>query len=245
MKRCAILLGHIDGILSTNVDLDKTYKFLCSNRGGAWENGEIIKRTNVHRSELDLILSGIRKGECDFALFYFSGHGEYVRGTSLELNPDGDEINERELSGLGVRQLNIFDCCRRLPVGQFVKNSASVAMDGLNESYDWKRVICRQLYDKRNMAAAPQMMSLYACGLNEYAHDFGNGGIYTNYLMREATAIDTDYGLVSTIHARASELTVAEAQLRGVEQNPDYFMPKLPARLQLVLSVNDNISGVY
>lgn len=242
MKRRAILIGHIDGILSTNVDLDKVFSFLYSNKGGAWEREEIIKRTNVSRKELDMILFDTRKGMFDFVLFYFSGHGEYVRGTSLELNPNGEEINERDLSDLAERQLNIFDCCRKLPERRLVKNSESVAMDGLGEAYDWKRILCRQRYNNRNMLAAPQMMSLYACGVDEFAHDFGNGGIYTNYLIRAAENIATDFGLASSIHAKACEFTAVEARLRGVEQTPDYYMPKLPSRLQLVLSVNDNIS---
>lgn len=242
MKRRAILIGHIDGIISTNADLDKVYNFLHSNRGGAWECCEIIKRGNIPLAELETILSDTRKGGFDFALFYFSGHGEYVRGTSLELNPNGEEINEQALSRLAMRQLNIFDCCRKLPERQVVKNSESVAMDWLEESYDTRREICRQLYDSRNMAAAPQIMSLYACSVDEYAHDFGNGGIYTNYLIHEAKNINTDYGLVSSIHAKAAVLTAAEALLHRVDQNPDYFMAKLPSRLQLVLSVNENIS---
>ena len=96
------------------------------------------------------------------------------------------------------------------------------------------------MYDSRNMAAAPQIMSLYACSVDEYAHDFGKGGIYTNYLIDEAKNVNTDYGLVSSIHAKASVLTAVEALLHRVDQNPDYFMPKLPSRLQLVLSVNEN-----
>lgn len=242
MKRRAILIGHIDGILSTNADLDKVYNFLHSNRGGAWERCEIIKRGNIPLAELEMILADTRKGAFDFTFFYFSGHGEYARGTSLELNPNGEEINECNLSRLAVRQLNIFDCCRKLSERHIVKNSESVAMDGLEESYDTRRQICRQLYDSRNMAAAPQMMSLYACSVDEYAYDFGNGGVYTNYLIQAAKNINTDYGLVSSIHAKASVLTAAEALLRGVNQNPGYFMPKLPSRLQLVLSVNKNIS---
>lgn len=242
MKRRAILIGHIDGILSTNADLDKVYSFLHSNRGGAWEHCEIIKRGNIPLAELEAILSDTRKGAFDFALFYFSGHGEYVRGTSIELNPNGEEINERELSGLAVRQLNIFDCCRKLSERQLVKNSKSFAMDGLEESINARRAICRKLYDNRNMSAAPQMMSLYACSVDEYAHDFGNGGVYTNYLIYEAKNVDTAYGLVSSIHAKASELTAAEALLHGKNQNPDYFMAKLPSRLQLVLSVNENLN---
>ena len=103
MKRRAILLGNDDGLLSTNLDLDKVYRFLRSNRGGAWEDGEIIKQPNVFRSDLDLMLSAIRKEKSDFTIFYFCGHGEYRMGTSLVLNPRGETIDESELHGLGAR----------------------------------------------------------------------------------------------------------------------------------------------
>ena len=89
-----------------------------------------------------------------------------------------------------------------------------------------------------NMSASPQQMSLYACSIDEYANDFANGGIYTKYLLKAAKSLDEDYVLVSSAHANASTLTATEALRHGVEQNPDYFMAKLPSRLQLVLAVN-------
>ena len=175
MKRCAILLGNDDGLLSTNLDLDKVYRFLRSNRGGAWEDGEIIKQANVFRVDLDLILSAIRKEGFDFTIFYFTGHGEYARGTSLVLNSDGETINESELAGLGARQLNIFDCCRRFPEKVMSKFANFAATDGLSESRSLGRALCRALYDVRNMAAVPQLMTLYACGIGKYAYDSGHG----------------------------------------------------------------------
>ena len=241
MKRRAILLGHVDGDLHTNADLNKMYDFLCSNRGGAWCDTEIIRQANIPRLELDRLLYEIREEELDFTLFYFSGHGEYVRGTSLELNPSGDEINERELACLGVRQINIFDCCRKLPEKPLMKNANFGSLEGVCEAYDRKRLLCRQLYNNRIMSASPQQMSLYACSIDEYAHDFSNGGIYTNYLLSAAKSLNGDYVLASSAHAKASVLTAAEALLRGVEQTPDYYMAKLPSRLQLVLAVNDGI----
>ena len=133
MKRCAILLGHVDDHLHTNADLNKMYDFLRSNKGGAWYDTEIIKMTNISRVELDRLLYETRKEELDFTIFYFSGHGEYVRGTSIELNPSGEEINERELSGLGVRQLSIFDCCRKFPENLLVKDASFSVKEGLSE----------------------------------------------------------------------------------------------------------------
>ena len=243
MKRRAILLGHVDGQLSTNSDLNKVYHFLTSPKGGAWEQSEIIRLANVSRVELDYILSATRVERYDLVILYFSGHGEYVRGTTLELNPQGEEVNERELSGLGARQLNIFDCCRKLPEKMTLKLANSVAMDSLGESKDWEREVCRKLYDTRNMAAASQAMSLYACEIDEYAHDFGQGGIYTNHLIDAATSFQGNFLLVSSAHSMAIEPTSREAHLHGMVQTPDYFMAKLPSRLQMVLAVNPHMES--
>lgn len=238
MKRRAILLGHVDGQLSTNADLDKVCRFLCSSKGGAWEASEIIRSVNLSRKGLDVLLNATRVEGYDFVLFYFSGHGEYVRGTALELNPQGEEINESELSGLGARQINIFDCCRKLPEKMIFKLANSATIDSLAESRDLKREACRKLYDMRNMAAAPQFMSLYACEINEYAHDFGYGGIYTNHLINAANTFNGDFLLASEAHNMAINPTSYEAHVHGVVQTPDYFMAKLPSRSQIVLVVN-------
>ena len=122
-----------------------------------------------------------------------------------------------------------------------MKNANFGSLEGVCEAYDRKRLLCRQLYNNRIMSASPQQMSLYACSIDEYAHDFSNGGIYTNYLLSAAKSLNGDYVLASSAHAKASVLTAAEALLRGVEQTPDYYMAKLPSRLQLVLAVNDGI----
>ena len=243
MKRLAILIGHVDGHLSTNFDLNKVCQFLYSPKGGAWEQSEIIRLVNVARRELDYILNATRVGRYDFVFLYFSGHGEYVRGTSLELNPQGEEINERELSGLGARQLNVFDCCRKLPEKMSLKFANSTAMDSFTESQDWHREVCRKLYDTRNMAAAPQLMSLYACEIDEYAHDFGQGGIYTNHLIDAANIYQGRSLLASSAHSMAIEPTSREAHLHGLEQTPDFFMAKLPSRLQMVIAVNPHIES--
>ena len=243
MKRRAILVGHIGGQLSTNADLDKVYKFLCSNRGGAWEPSELIRLANVSRHEFETLLYATRAGKYDFVFFYFSGHGEYTRGTSLELNPQGETINESELSGLGSRQLNIFDCCRKLPEKVTLKLANFVAMDSLVESRNWERKVCRELYDVRNMTAAPQLMSLYACEIDQYAHDFGRGGVYTNHLIDAATTFQGNFLLVSEAHNKAIEPTSREARLHGAVQTPDYFMAKLPSRFQMVLAVTPHIES--
>ena len=110
MKRRAILIGHADGQLSTNLDLDKVYSYLISLYGGAWSPKEIVRRVNISKMKLHELLQDTRVRKFDYVFFYFSGHGGYKRGTVLELNPQEETISEQRLSNLAPRQLNIYDC---------------------------------------------------------------------------------------------------------------------------------------
>ena len=237
MKRLAILLSHVDGELSSNKDADDMYKFLASLRGGAWGRNEIFHKDNIQLWELSDLIDKVRKLKLDYLFFYFSGHGGYVRDTELELNPDGERISERCLTGLADRQLNIFDCCRAPISMAFAEDS----MKMLKEATESMRLGARNLFNSRVMAAAHQHMSLYACRIGQKAYDDGNGGIYTQKLLSTASAASDRILLASQVHARVSEQMVKESILQGGKaQAPDYFMAKLPSRLQLPFAINPN-----
>ena len=242
MKRCAIILGHVDGHLSTNLDMKRVYDFLVSCNGGAWDSDEIIKKANATRREVIELFDNTRAERFDYVFFYFSGHGGYKRGTVVELNPTGEILSEAELVGLGSRQLNIFDCCRKPDEEGIVKESMSFSMDSLWEDESRHRAYCRHLFENRTMLAAPQEMSLYACSIGEYANDTNNGGIYTKHLINAACNVEEEYLLASAAHDSAYLSTVVESTSYGQVQHPDYFMAKLPSRLQLVIAVNANKS---
>ena len=240
MRRRAILLGHIDGQLSTNTDLNKMYSFLTSIHGGAWNSNEIVQKANMSRRSLDELLSGTKNGGYDYVFFYFSGHGEYERGTVLELNPKGECVSERELSNLASRQLNIYDCCRSISDIETVSVKNSFTMDGLAESSDSLREYVREIYDNRVMKALKQHMSLYSCKVGECSYDFGEGGMYTKYLIDAAKSLNSNdaYILALSAHSSACLPTEMEAQQHNEEQHPDYFMAKFPSRYQLPLAIN-------
>lgn len=240
MNRRAILLGHIDGHLSTNVDLKKMYGFLTSIRGGAWNYNEIVRSINMPRKSLDELLHDTKNGGYDYVFFYFSGHGGYERGTVLELNPKGESISEHELNNLASRQLNIYDCCRSLPEIETGSVKNAFAMDSLEESSDRLRQYVRKMYDKRVMESWKQHMSLYSCKVGESSYDFGEGGIYTKYLLDATKTLNSNdtYILASSAHSYACLPTEKEARQHNENQHPDYFMAKLSSRYQLPLAVN-------
>lgn len=235
MKRRAILLGHVDGQLSTNLDLDKVYGYLTSLYGGAWYPDEIVHRVNISRTKLDELLQDTRARKLDYVFLYFSGHGGYKKGTVLELNPQEETISEQYLSSLAPRQLNIYDCCRTLPRTQSIKVANSFSMDGLSESYNMEREYFRMLYDDRMLQAYEQQMSLYACSVGECSYDFGEGGVYTKHFIDSAKMSDDTYVLASVAHSKACLLTTKEVLQHGGSQHPDYFMAKVPSRYQLIL----------
>jgi len=238
MKRRAILLSHSDGEISSGKDADDVMRFLASCTGGAWLEQEIIREDNLSRAQLDKLVESVKKEGLDYLLFYFSGHGGYIRGTVLELNPQGDEIHEREVSGLVARQLNIFDCCRaHLAQGKFTEEC-----DSLCESVDPLKAIARAKFNQRVLEAMPQQMSLYACREGECAHDFGRGGVYTQNLLDVTKAFEGEYLLALQAHLAAYQPTADAAALRGVNQHPDCFVAKLPSRYKLPLALKlDNL----
>ncbi len=235
MKRRAIILGDVDGQLSTNLDMEKVCNYLLSLNGGAWRPSEITKKANISRTELDQLLLDTRKRNYDYVFFYFSGHGGYNRGTVIELNPQEETISEQSLSNLSSRQLCIYDCCRTSLKSQVDKVAS--AMNNFSESASLVGEYARLLFDERIMNAYEQQVSLYSCGINECSYDFGEGGIYTKHLIDAAKTCEDEYILVATAHSTALIPTVVEAKRHNEEQNPDLFMAKLPSRYQLIIGL--------
>lgn len=236
MKRYAILLGHNDGIISTPLDLSRMKSFLMSNKGGAWRESEIYCKQNISYSTLISLIATVKSEEYDYLLFYFSGHGEYRRNTVIELNPKHETIEERFLSKLAVRQLNIFDCCRAEEDDSVITES----MESIrNFSAQRESATIRRMYDNRIIAALPQQMSLYSCRIGEYSNDFGDGGIFTTHLLESVDKFNDDFLLVSEALSFAYQPTIDEAAKHGEKQTPDYFMPKFRSSQQLIFAIND------
>lgn len=235
MKRYAVLLGHMDGQLSTPLDISRMKKFLMGDKGGAWFESEIYSKTNISRAELLTLLAKIKKAAYDYLFFYFSGHGGYKRGTVLYLNPKEEIIEERALSKLATRQLNIYDCCRARD-DAMAESTECIKLFSAEKKYV---TLIRREYENRIMTALSQQMSLYSCSIEEYSYDFGNGGVYTTHLIEATAQFSNDFLLVSQAHDVAYRLTIDEAKNHGVNQNPDYFMPKYSSAQQLIFAIND------
>ena len=111
MKRKALLFGNTTAAGAQNDLLNWVY-FLKSGRGGVWWDSEIQILSNPSKAYLQAWLKIIKDGGYDFVLVAYAGHGGWIRSTILEINPNGETIDEVDLKGLAPREILALDCCR-------------------------------------------------------------------------------------------------------------------------------------
>lgn len=229
MKRKALLIGNSNGLAGVKLDISNMTRFLTSDRGGAWNSSEIVVLMNPTKIELVREIRDIKGAGPDFSVVLFSGHGGYRKQTILELNKDGETVEESLLLNIASRQITILDCCRE--VSQTVtKAFDSVSLEAFRESYN----PVRERYNQRIMQAIPQQVQLYGCSVGQGSYDTSNGAVYLNNFLAAAKVIDTSssYKTVGMAHAEAAELTMKQK-----DQTPDAVLPKCLTSQQLVISI--------
>lgn len=101
MKRKALMIGNSRGLKATPLDMLHFTQFLMSYQGGAWTRDEIEpwmdKDVNERLNDVEKIV----KGQNDYVIVYFTGHGGLHGDTIIEVNPKGELIKEdlNELTG--------------------------------------------------------------------------------------------------------------------------------------------------
>lgn len=256
MKRRAIIIGNM-GIEKSKIsryiegvqdDLVNFYQFIRSDNGGAWNTDEVFfcKPNAINRSELiNLILEERNKGEVDYWMLFFSGHGwADKKGESyLEVCPSekGDcDISLTELvKALGpTRVLLITDACRAVPI--FESGGKLPRMkyfsDTEKEETDYRKA-CRKLYcDKIRLLPLGTVYKGFSCTFGETSSDSGvYGGEYIHAVIDAAyRCINHEKSKVSgderfelyaypLVHSLAKQVVVNKTQ--GT-QNPVYAGPK-------------------
>lgn len=242
MKKIALLIGNSNGLEGVKTDLFEWKKFLISPMGGAWKHDEIEMIMNPQRSELLSHINELRKTKAyDFAIVVYSGHGGYDRQTILEINRQGETINETDLYFIAPRQISVFDCCRSL-------------VDGYEPIYESQRTFStggilsnlqkiRNAYNQRIRLAIPQQVCLYACRIGETALDTESGALYIQTLLRQAKLFpnNEEFRTVEEIHKDASRLTYIKGLLKKHTQHPAASLPKCLTRQKLILSINPDM----
>ena len=207
MKRRALIIGNmgIEGselsryIEGVQDDLVNFFKFIHSDNGGAWNKDEIIfcKPNEINRTQLKrIILEERLKGEVDYWLIFFSGHGWADRNLEsyLEVCPreKGDcDISLTELvQTIGKsRLLLITDACRAIPMmesgGKFPSYKYFSAADPSETDY---RKACRIIYNEKIMLLPFNTVYRgYSCAFGETSSDSGvYGGEYIHAIVETA-----------------------------------------------------------
>lgn len=184
MKRGAFIFGNTDGLRGVKKDIRRFKDFLMSNVGGAWQSTEIIDRCDLPLHDVTNFINKVRTAAFDYFVIYFSGHGGMRRTTFLEINPDGELINEDALGGIAKRQLMIFDCCRCQP--EVATNTKVALFDESCENFTEKQSLYRARYDDLIMTAPEQEIRLYSCQPDSVSYDTSLGGVYTQRLIDNA-----------------------------------------------------------
>ena len=241
MKRIALLIGNSGGLPGVNLDIANWKKFLVSDKGGLWYENEIQILMNPEKIALLSCIKDIGKSSPDFAIIVFSGHGAYQRSMStvLEINKQGEMIDENNLIGIAPRQISVFDCCRGALLEELLEPQNPVQIfleDGVMQ------LNIRSYYDDRMMKAMPQQICLYSCSVGESAMDTARGGIYTDNLLRCSSSFQNGecYKLVEEAHNEASYWTrTAALTSYNHTQHPDsIFKTKFLPAQQLIIGIN-------
>ena len=118
MKRRAIIIAnpglegtesYLGGVLK---DISNYQSFLCSELGGCWLEGEIVKLIRPSVNRVRNTIQGL--SNVDYALIIFSGHGCHDTQRDSTVVDLGDEdIDSIELRSGASKQTLILDCCRK------------------------------------------------------------------------------------------------------------------------------------
>ncbi|MBR8803542.1 hypothetical protein IX299_002001 [Porphyromonas levii] len=242
MERIALLIGNSVGLEGVKKDLINWKRFLYSLKGGAWNSSEIITLMNPRKEELCSTIEDIR-GEYDFAIVVFSGHGEYQKGfTKLAINEEYETIHDKDLIGISHKQITVFDCCRGVEDDNELIYESQRTFSGGGTLERSRRILIRSLYEKRIEQADKQQIRLYSCKIGEFSEDTNEGGAYIKNLLKQAKSFNLEkYGLVGVIHQKASREVQSNAMQNHNKQTPQAYIPKCFPDKQLILSMNPNL----
>jgi hypothetical protein len=186
-----MIKGQKDYLQGVTPDIVNMANHLSSNRGGAWEDDEIVLFENPTRDELRSSMLG----QYDFVIIQYSGHGfEYtISGTTLDINPY-ETVSLSEINSWITcpKRYYFLDCCRGIIVEELKKSSRLFSAResgvlGNREAY-------RHRYDSIIATCENGVSIIYSCGLNESADEDDDdddikGGIFSLSYFRSARSI--------------------------------------------------------
>lgn len=222
MNRRVLIIGNSAGLAGVAKDINNYSEFFQSNHGGAWFDSEIIVRNQPTKSELTEILDELRDLSLEYLITVYAGHGAYQRQTVLEINKDGEMINERDLH-VCKKQLLIFDCCRAVIVRRDESKTAGMVLN---------QAAYRERYEAAVREAIMQKTSLYACAIDEGAHDTAKGGAYSVNLLDSTSDLlqKSAQVFIDEAHEEAKERTENQYD----DQHPEAVLPRCLSSQRLI-----------
>lgn len=227
ITRRAILIGapsvkpELPGVTR---DVEDIRNFLCSNKGGAWRQNEVL--TLLDPTKMD-VLKAIRESEdIDYVFITCSGHGEHQIGASSLGGQTVMHLNEKETISIDSvnpknrRHLVVVDVCRNL-----VKITAKLekALESLSLRLESTQYVdYRKAFDDAVMNTSEGRIVAYSCDINQSAGDDGNGGVFTQALLDSPTQFrkhaNNNYGIVDI--NQAFERAKSETYRINAPQSP-------------------------
>ena len=241
MKRHALLIANADAAGAQN-DINNWKKFLRSGVGGAWHENEIEVLNNPSKAYLEVTLYLTKEANYDFVIVVYAGHGGWERSTILEINPDGETINEVDLKGLAPREILSLDCCRATSAITDILNEVQLRMFS-----ETTRSSIRARYDARTMQAIAQQVTLYACSVGECAYCTNEGGYYTKNLLRQSASVPyNEFRTINQAHNAAAPATTNEVhEKENQDQHPDISMARCLTSQQLIIGIDTSSFRIY
>ena len=232
MNKKIVLIGNNHGRPGVQKDFINYTAFFKDEIGGNWYDSEIVQKMNPSKDDLKETLDQLRKESLEFLIVIYCGLTNQKRESTLEINKAGGRIAESDLRDIAEKQITIYDCCQSAP--ESIKRKKPVKTSP--KSYSEESEI-RALYENRIEESVPQQVRLYACFIDQIAHDTAEGGVYSNYLLGIARAIQTDYISVRGAHELASLLTTNHCK----DQVPEILDTKCSPSEELILSINPHL----
>jgi hypothetical protein len=225
MKRFAIIIGcsglgkeYRPGI---EKDVDNFVEYLQSNKGGAWNDEEIIPLKNETKATILNVINDARNNY-DYVLVVFSGHGNYnpIKETRRLYTNNGEFIYESGVLGISSKQLTIIDSCacvEREAIVDSLTKSILFASEGLDN-----RRVYRKLFDNWVDSCPDQSIVMYSCEEGEESSDSDNGGLYAYNLLVAAKNTNEELSCLK-VHEIAKPKVVETAKKKGEQQHPTYY----------------------
>ncbi len=198
--------------------IDRWEYFFKSPIGGFWEEGEIIKISEVApigTGRMDVIMSQLDLDRCDYSLIIFCGHGLRTKDGEdciqlpVRLQNNFNLYPVNRLKGITqnktqipphIRRTIILDACRKI---QPITAKELFEQKEFAGGKELDGEMCRNYYNEVIMRQEPHVELLQSTDKGNLAYTSTNGSVYGDTVMRyikdqssfwESTALTNRYG---------------------------------------------------